>query len=345
MQAQAGVPSRLVDKTARPRAPAGARGVAVSGPCARGEATAHRSTISSADSILSNVAVTQGRNCAMNTAPFTERTPRIVAAGKLHRAAARRKAGKFIAEGFNAVDAALASGRAVELFVTEAAADTYSALVRRGEKSGVPCSLITDRAAASLADTTTSPGIFALCPLFETTLDDVISTAQAGRGLVVVGVDMAEPGNAGTLIRTADAVGADAVLFLGETVDFHGGKVVRASAGSVFHIPVARHTHRTEGLERLHAAGLQLLATAMDGEVSLDDAADDAAAWRRDGGEPPLLARPSAWLVGNEAHGLDNETMHMADARISIPIRGRAESLNVAAAASICLYEASRAMR
>lgn len=279
--------------------------------------------------------------------PYTERTPRIVNAAKLKRTHARRKAGQFLAEGFNSVDAAIATGRATDVFVTSRALETYRDLVEYAEDLGIHIHFITTKAAAALADTTTPTGLFALCPTFETTLADITAAARAGRGLVAVGVDMSEPGNAGTFIRTADAVGADAVLFTGEAVDVHANKVVRASAGSVFHLPVAKVADTDAGLDALSEAGLGLIATAMAGSTDLDSAADDVALWRQrgaNGGNRPLLARPSAWLLGNEAHGLDERILSRADATVSIPIRGRAESLNVASAAAICLYEASRAL-
>ncbi|OOL26596.1 RNA methyltransferase, partial [Rhodococcus rhodochrous] len=112
-------------------------------------------------------------------------------------------------------------------------------------------------------------------------------------------------------------------------VDPHNGKCVRASAGSVFHLPVARERDTGTVLDALAAAGLQVLATAADGEVDLDEADE-------------LLAAPTAWLFGNEAHGLDPAVAARADHRVRIPIRGRAESLNLATAASICLYASAR---
>ncbi|MDO4911518.1 MAG: RNA methyltransferase, partial [Corynebacterium sp.] len=144
-----------------------------------------------------------------------------------------------------------------------------------------------------------------------------------------VPVDTNDPGNAGTMIRVADAMGADAVLFAGNTTDPQGPKAVRATAGSLFHIPVAKDPNIEVALQRLKSKGLTILATAADGDVSLDDAEE-------------LLAQPTAWLFGNEAHGLSEELLAQADHRISIPIRGRAESLNLATAASICLFESAR---
>lgn len=248
---------------------------------------------------------------------FTERTPRVVSASKLLRSAGRRKAGLFLAEGSNAVTSALEAGLVEELFVTDDGAARYpELLVGR-------VAYVTDRAMRGLSDTVTPPGIVAVCRALPH------ARVPDGARLVAVPVDVSEPGNAGTVIRVADAVGADAVLLAGDAVDPMNGKVVRASAGSVFHLPVAQERDAVAAVANLRAAGLTVLATAADGEVSLDDADE-------------LLAGPTAWLFGNEAHGLSRELQAAADHRIAIPIRGRAESLNLATAASICLYSSSR---
>lgn len=259
---------------------------------------------------------------------FTERTPRIVNVAKLHRAAQRRKEKRFVVEGENSVEAAIATGAATDLFVTEQAAERFESVVRTAGYMNVYTHAITDGAAKYLSDTVTSTGIFALC-------DDVLwSVGKAINGrprLVSVPVETSDPGNAGTLIRVSDAVGADAVVFAGESVDPQGAKVVRSSAGSLFHIPVARNTNIDDVLGQLRSKGLQIVATSADGEVDLDQAEE-------------VLAKPTAWLFGNEAHGLSEELLAKADHRVRIPIRGRAESLNLATAAAICLYESSKVL-
>ena len=258
---------------------------------------------------------------------FTERTPRVVNAAKLHRAAARKKAGAFIVEGENSVEAAIATGAATDVFVTERAAEKFEPIIRTAGYMNVYVHYITERAAKHLSDTGTTTGLFAVCKPV------LWSTGKAINGrphLVSVPVLTSDPGNAGTLIRVSDAVGADAVVFAGETVDPQSCKAVRSSAGSLFHIPVARDTNIKDVLGQLRAKGLQILATAADGEVNLDEAGE-------------LLEQPTAWLFGNEAHGLGEELLAEADCRVRIPIRGRAESLNLATAASICLYESAKA--
>ncbi|AKE41132.1 rRNA methylase [Corynebacterium kutscheri] len=258
--------------------------------------------------------------------PFSERTPRIVAAAKLHRAAARRKAQAFIVEGENSVEAAIATGAARDVFITEIAAQRCEPLVRLAGHMNVYLHPISERAAKYLSDTTHTPGIFAVCdPVLWSMGKALVGTPR----LISVPVETNDPGNAGTLIRVSDAVGADAVIFAGETVDPQSSKAVRASAGSLFHLPVVRETNIKDVLGQLRSRGLQILATTADGEVDLDEAEE-------------LLAKPTAWLFGNEAHGLSKELLQAADHRVRIPIRGRAESLNLATAASICLYESAK---
>jgi TrmH family RNA methyltransferase len=143
-------------------------------------------------------------------------------------------------------------------------------------------------------------------------------------------VAISEPGNAGTLIRVADAMGADAVVLAGHSVDPYNGKCLRASAGSIFSVPVVSEPDASRAVAALVASGLQVLATTVDGEVSLDDAD---------------LSGPTAWLFGPEAHGLPAELAETATRRVRIPMPGSAESLNVASAAAICLYQSARAHR
>ncbi|MFC8528634.1 TrmH family RNA methyltransferase [Nocardia sp. NPDC057227] len=268
--------------------------------------------------------------------PLEPRNPRVVAAAKLHRSAQRRRTGAFLAEGANAVTAALATGRVRELFYSAGAAAREHELVAGAAASGVRTTLVSERAAQHLGETVTAPGLVAVCDLLDVPLRELLARIARRPGaprlppaLFAVPVEIAEPGNAGTLIRVADAVGVDGVVLAGDTVDPHNGKCVRASAGSLFHVPVARERDAAAALDALSAAGVTLLATTARGELDLDDA-------------DPVLAGPVAWLFGNEAHGLAPELAERADHRVRIPILGRAESLNLAAAAAICLYASSR---
>jgi TrmH family RNA methyltransferase len=246
----------------------------------------------------------------------------VAAAIKLHRHVGRRRAARFLAEGPNLVEAALRRDLVVEAFVTEAAAQRFAAML-----GDVPVHLVTERAAKALSDTVTPVGLVAVCDVPTTSLEDVLAD---GPRLIAVAVEISEPGNAGTLIRIADAMGADAVVLAGHSVDPYNGKCLRASAGSIFSIPVASATDAAGVVSALREAGLQVLASTVDGGLSLDDAE---------------LSGPTAWLFGPESHGLPAELATMAADRIRIPMSGGAESLNVASAAAICLYQSARAHR
>ncbi|QLY33813.1 TrmH family RNA methyltransferase [Nocardia huaxiensis] len=257
---------------------------------------------------------------------LSERNPRVVSFVKLHRGQQRRKTGLFLAEGANSVESALDTGRIEELFYSSRAAEREHELVAGAVAQGVRATLVSDRAAEMLGETVTPPGLVAVCRQVDVPLAEVL---EAGPRMLAVPVEIADPGNAGTLIRVADAVGADGVVLAGDSVDPHNGKCVRACAGSLFHVPVARSRDIDGTLDALEAAGIAILATTARGEVDLDDADE-------------ILAGPVAWLFGNEAHGLDRAVAQRATHRVRIPIHGRAESLNLAAAASICLYASSR---
>jgi TrmH family RNA methyltransferase len=251
---------------------------------------------------------------------LTERSARVVAARKLTRRAGRDAAGAFLAEGRQAVAEALADPAAVrEVFVTDDAAVTYRELLA---DCPVPVRRVTGKAAASLSETVTPQGLIAVCAL-----RDVPAAAVAARPprLTVALVELADPGNAGTVLRTADACGAGAVVFGAGSADPFGGKVVRASAGSLFHVDIVRRADLAEFLPAVRERGVTVLAADGGGEVPLTEVGTG-------------LAGPVLWLFGNEARGLPAELAALADARVRIPMRGRAESLNLAAAAAICLY-------
>ncbi len=246
----------------------------------------------------------------------------MAAAIKLHRHAGRRRTARFLAEGPNLVEAALRRELVVEVFATE------DALARFGSILGAaPVHVVTERAAKALSDTVTPVGLVAVCELPSTSLADVLAGSPR---LIAVAAEISEPGNAGTLIRIADAMGADAVVLAGHSVDPYNGKCLRASAGSIFAIPVVSETDAGGAVAALSNAGLRVLATTVDGDVSLDDAD---------------LSGPTAWLFGPESHGLPAELAAMAADRVRIPMAGGAESLNVAAAAAICLYQSAKAHR
>jgi TrmH family RNA methyltransferase len=212
--------------------------------------------------------------------------------------------------------------RVVEVFATRDAAATYPGLL-----TDAPLTLVDDRALASLSPSVSPAGLVAVCRFLDVTLAD----ALAG-DLAVICADVRDPGNAGTVIRTADAAGAGGVVLAGHSVDPYNDKTVRASVGSLFHLPLAVAEDPAGVVAAAQAGGFRVLAADGAGEVDLF-AADD------------LLAGKVAWLLGNEAWGLPDELAALADHRVAIPIAGRAESLNLATAAAVCLYASARARR
>lgn len=230
-------------------------------------------------------------------------------------------------EGPQAVREALATTGLLELFTTDPEAE----LAELAREAGTLVLHVTATVLAALAETVTPQGLVGVAAL----LDVDLPTALAGHPrLVAVLHEVGDPGNAGTVVRTADAAGADAVVLTAGSVDPHGGKCVRASAGSLWHLPVVSGTSLPDTVQALRTAGLQVLATTGAGEDDLDDLADAG-----------LLTAPTAWVFGAEAQGLSAEALAAADRRVRLPLLGRAESLNVAAAAAVCLYATARAHR
>ncbi len=256
---------------------------------------------------------------------LSDSNARLAAARRLTRRQVRRETGLFLAEGAPAVREALArEGTVQQLFATAAAAARNPQLCAGADE-------ISEKAAAGLSETVTPQGVVAVCRLSQPTLPELLAPAPR---LLAVLVEPNDPGNVGTIIRTADAAGADAVVVAGG-VDPYNGKAVRATAGSLFHLPVVEVPPDGGGLlAQLHDAGLTTLATTGAGSVDLDEL-----------GEAGGLAAPTAWLFGTEAHGLPAPLLEAARHRVRVPIYGRAESLNLASAAAVCLYASARAQR
>jgi TrmH family RNA methyltransferase len=216
-----------------------------------------------------------------------------------------------------------------ELFVTAPALARHGELVDAVAASGAPVLEISGELMAELAQTVTPPGLLAVCPFLDVPLAEVVAP---GPRLIVVLANVRDPGNAGTVLRTADAAGAGGVIFAGDSVDPYNSKCVRSSAGSLFHLPVVTGVSVQNVVGGLREAGLRVLAGDGAAARSLDEL--DAA------GE---LGWPTAWLFGNEAWGLPADLLALADEAVAVPIYGRAESLNLAAAAAICLYASAQA--
>ena len=265
-----------------------------------------------------------------DAALLTKSSGRVKAARRLARRASRAELGLFLAEGPQALREALTLENCVrEVFALPGAAAQHPEIHEAA--AGLPWHLVDEAALASLAETVHPQGLVAVCRAVDRPLDDLL---DARPRLLAVCADVRDPGNAGTVIRCADAAGADGVVLTGSSVDPFNGKTVRATAGSLFHLPLAVGGDPRDVVRRLREAGLTVLAADGAGETDLDEAE-----------ERGLLDRPTAWLFGNEAWGLPADLAALADHRVAIPIPGRAESLNLATAAAVCLYSSARAHR
>ncbi|HVN11644.1 MAG TPA: RNA methyltransferase [Kineosporiaceae bacterium] len=259
---------------------------------------------------------------------------------------ARRREGGFVVEGPQAVTEAvvahadaLSAGRRgllLAVYATADAAERHAGVLAVATAGGCPPRIATPEVLAAMGDTVTPQGLLAVCRLVDVPLSRVLGGPPR---LVAVLAHVRDPGNAGTVLRAADAAGADGVVVTDASVDVHNPKAVRASAGSLFHLPVTTGVPLADAVTALRRAGLAVLAADVAGGEDLDHLQDAA-----DRGAGPL-AGPVAWVFGNEAWGLPDEALGDVDAVVRVPVHGRAESLNLATAATVCLYATARAHR
>ncbi|MYM19469.1 RNA methyltransferase [Brevibacterium sp. 5221] len=277
---------------------------------------------------------------------------RLKEAAKLHARTWRAKSKRFLIEGQQAVGEALAheaevrparvtvngaaggrpAGALVDLWATAHAARRHPELLAAAAAGGVRIRQAEPEALAGVADTVASQGLVGVCEHLDVELSDVLTRDAR---LVVVLSQVRDPGNLGTVLRVADAAGADAVVCTSSSVDVYNPKAVRATAGSLFHVPVVTGVGLPEVVELGRARGLQVLAAdghppAHDLHVPWESGLD--------------LTRRTMWVFGNEAWGLPEADRALADAAVAVPIYGRAESLNLATAASVCIYESARSL-
>ncbi len=260
------------------------------------------------------------------------RSPRVKAARQLGKRAFRERAGLFLAEGPQAVREALRKpGVLAELFVTGQGAGRHPELTAQAARGGIAVHEVSGEVMAELAQTVTPQGMLGVCRFVDVPLSALLADRQrASLQLVTVLANVRDPGNAGTVMRTSDAAGADGVIFAAASVDPYNSKCVRSSAGSLFHVPVVAGAPLAESISGLRDAGMRVLAADGGGSRFLD--APDG----------PDLTLPTAWLFGNEAWGLPEDLLALADDVVAVPIYGEAESLNLAAAAAVCLYASAR---
>lgn len=252
------------------------------------------------------------------------RNPRVQALASLRRARERRATGRHLAEGPHVVAEALRAGVVVELL------GTVEALARLRDEVAVPAevpvTVLAPHVLERLTEVTTPQGVLALVGEPTVGLDTVV-----GRGLLVVLHEVADPGNVGTIVRTADAAGAAGVVCTVGGADVLSPKAVRAAAGSTYHLPLVTGVTTAEVVAACRAAGQAVLG--LDG-----GAQDSVLAY-----EPATAA--VALVLGNEAHGLPPAVAEQLDGLVAVPLRGRAESLNVAAAAAVAIYAVGERLR
>ena len=247
----------------------------------------------------------------------------IKGVAKLTKKEARSETGLFLLEGPQGLKEALERPKLIEkLFATESFEQKYPELILRARDSRVNVSLVSESVLKELSDTTTPQGVVAVCQQFHVSMEDVLASKPK---LVAFLAQIRDPGNAGTVLRAADAAGADAVVFSKGSVDIYNPKVVRSTTGSMFHLPFVIDADIPSSLNKFKEAGLVVLGADVAGNslASIDSSE---------------LAKPTLWLFGNEAWGLEPEVSALADQLVQVPIFGAAESLNLATAASVCLY-------
>ena len=254
----------------------------------------------------------------------------------------RQAKGRFLVEGHGPVTELLAAAAdpatrvGVVVDTLYLGPDADPAYARAAAAARVQVRTASAEVMAVMADAVTPQPVLAVAHGVDVALEQVLGSLP--RTLLVL-AQVRDPGNAGTVVRAADAAGADAVVLTTGSVDVHAPKVVRSTAGSLFHVPVVTGVALEDVLTACHHAGVRTLATTVDGETGLDVLQDEAETGRG------ALTEPHAWVMGNEAWGLPAPDAARADHRVSIPVLGGAESLNLAMAATVCLYASARARR
>ncbi|MFC2535549.1 MAG: TrmH family RNA methyltransferase [Rothia dentocariosa] len=284
---------------------------------------------------------------------------------KLSTRRGRIKKKQFMVEGPQAVREALKahlqSPVLDAVYVTESAYERHPDIAELLEQAhGTPTPeegrrvfmrVVTDEVLAAMADSVTPQGIIAISFMVDTSFSVLWGENALNPKLIAVLSRIQDPGNAGTILRVADAAGADLVITTKGSVDLYNPKTVRSTAGSLFHVPIIQGVELEEFAEDVKSQGIVVLAADGYGTVNLQDLIDHAAVLRAGfSGETPAevkgafdLSRPTMWLFGNEAQGLSAEEKSAATMRIAVPVYGAAESLNVGTAAAICLYASAMA--
>lgn len=260
------------------------------------------------------------------------KSDRVSAVRALHARQGRRKTGRFVVEGPQAVRSALAAGVAIrDLFMDDDAGAAFPDIAMGARERGLEVCRATPEVLAAMGETRQPQGVLAVCDQLPSGDLDAVMAAP---GPVIVLDAVTDPGNVGTVIRTADAVGAAGVLLTSGSADVHNGKVVRSTAGSLFHLPVLSGLEIDAVAEAAARHGRSVVVATGDASADLFSAADDA-----------LVGPSTCWIVGSEAHGVSEAARAAATLAVRIPMSGRTESLNAAVAAAVVLYVTAHAAR
>jgi RNA methyltransferase, TrmH family len=261
---------------------------------------------------------------------LTKSNPQIQRLRRLMgRRSSRLEEGVFVLESPKTLDEALDAAWPIECIYVCDGAD--HPVLYRAADAGIPIVLIDQGALDSVSDTVSPQPILATARLIGSALDALRSPLQTG-GFVIVGVEIQDPGNVGTMIRTAEAAGACGIVFTKGSADVTNPKVVRAAAGSLFHLPIVADFDAPSLLTQIHDWGVVSWASAMLGEGVVPFEQAD-------------LISGCALLMGNEANGLSPEIAGSCSRSITIPMAGDTESLNVAIATGVLAFEAARQRR
>lgn len=271
------------------------------------------------------------------------RADRVKLVRALSGRSARSKTGFFLVEGPQGVREAVVHMPDMirDVYFSDSALDKHREILTKAHAAGVYTHTATDEVVAAMSSD--AQGIVAVVRQLDRGPGALEHALTKGVKNVCVLHTVRDPGNAGTVIRAADAAGCDLVILTEESVDVFNPKVVRSTAGSLFHIPVITAVAVADVVDQLNKAGLQVLAADGSGTHDLDDLQDTVATEQAHGSVD--LTKPTAWLFGNEARGLTTQEVELANASVRVPIRGHAESLNLATAATVCLYATARAQR
>ena len=250
------------------------------------------------------------------------KSARVKGVARLQQKDARLETGLFLLEGPQGLKELASNPHlAHEVFATAHAMDRYAEEFDALENASIPVIEVSERVLEKISDTKTPQGVVSVVTQLDVTLDELLDSEPQ---LIAVLDQARDPGNAGTVLRAADAAGADGVIFTTDSVDLYNPKLVRSTAGSILHVPAVINVDPVTLITGLRTKGIQVFAASAGGKLVTDLQGQ--------------LSKPTAWVFGNEAHGVSPEVMALVDEVVALPIYGAAESLNLATAASVCLY-------